>query len=114
MFMSMSMTRWFGRLAARGSRFRPIRHVRSLFAEGSVLYCWSAGGGEYAKQTAEELGIGDCFVAFLPKPNVVRAISSANITGGGTELIEIRKRRCDISTWLQGQGQRSTKGIEVF
>ena len=60
--------------SAGGARIKMpavIKHVRSLFAEGAVLYCWSAGGGEYAKQMAEELGIADCFVAFLPKPNVL-------------------------------------------
>ena len=48
-----------------------IRHVRSLFEEGATLYCWSAGGADYARQTAQEFGIADCFVAFLPKPNVL-------------------------------------------
>jgi predicted HAD superfamily phosphohydrolase YqeG len=48
-----------------------ISHVRELAKEGAILYCWSSGGGDYAKQTAEELGIVDCFAAFLPKPNVV-------------------------------------------
>jgi len=48
-----------------------VEHVRNLKAEGAVLYCWSSGGGEYAQASAEELGIADCFVAFLPKPNIV-------------------------------------------
>jgi hypothetical protein len=48
-----------------------IKHVRRLFEAGATLYCWSAGGGDYAKQTAHELGIVDCFVAFLPKPNIL-------------------------------------------
>jgi phosphoserine phosphatase len=48
-----------------------VEHVRNLKAEGAILYCWSSGGGEYAQASAEELGIADCFVAFLPKPNVV-------------------------------------------
>jgi hypothetical protein len=60
--------------SAGGARIKipaVIRHVRSLFADGAVLYCWSAGGAEYAKKTAEDLGIAECFVAFLPKPNVM-------------------------------------------
>ena len=60
--------------SAGGSRIKipsVIRQVRSLFAEGAQLYCWSAGGAEYAKATATELGIADCFIAFLPKPNVL-------------------------------------------
>jgi hypothetical protein len=47
-----------------------IQHVRDLHAEGAVLYCWSAGGAEYAQRSAEELGIAQCFSAFLPKPHV--------------------------------------------
>ena len=47
-----------------------IQHVRELHAQGAVLYCWSAGGAEYARRSAEELGIAQCFTAFLSKPNV--------------------------------------------
>ena len=48
-----------------------VRYVKALKTEGWELYCWSAGGGEYARQSAEELGIADCFVGFLPKPTVM-------------------------------------------
>lgn len=49
-----------------------IAHVKQLAAEGGVaLYCWSTAGAEYARVTARELGIEECFVAFLPKPNVL-------------------------------------------
>lgn len=48
-----------------------VSHVRSLFREGAILYCWSSGGAEYACQMAVELQIDDCFAAFLPKPNVI-------------------------------------------
>ncbi len=48
-----------------------IEHVRALRADGVILYCWSSGGAEYAEQSAMELGIADCFVGFLPKPNVM-------------------------------------------
>ena len=47
------------------------QHVVSLAAEGAVLYCWSSGGAEYAREVASELGIENCFVAFLPKPHVL-------------------------------------------
>ena len=47
-----------------------IQHVRELHAQGAILYCWSAGGEEYAKCSADELGIAKYFTAFLPKPNV--------------------------------------------
>lgn len=48
-----------------------IEHVRRLYEEGAQLYCWSSGGGEYAKSSAAEFGIADCFIAFLPKPNLL-------------------------------------------
>lgn len=48
-----------------------IQHVRDLHAQGAVLFCWSAGGADYAQQSAEEFGIAGCFRAFLPKPNVM-------------------------------------------
>jgi phosphoglycolate phosphatase-like HAD superfamily hydrolase len=48
-----------------------IQHVRNLKKQGAVLFCWSSGGGEYAKQSAQEFGLADCFEAFLPKPNVM-------------------------------------------
>ncbi|CAM3439389.1 hypothetical protein DESA109040_12685 [Deinococcus saxicola] len=47
-----------------------IRHVRALYEQGVELYCWSSGGAVYARQSAEECGLGDCFRAFLPKPQV--------------------------------------------
>ena len=48
-----------------------IAHVRGLRAEGAVLYLWSSGGAEYARRSAEELGIVDCFAGFLPKPHLI-------------------------------------------
>jgi len=48
-----------------------IQHIRELKQQGASLYCWSSGGAEYARQSAEEFGIADCFIAFLPKPNVL-------------------------------------------
>ena len=48
-----------------------VRHVRELSRDGVALYAWSSGGGEYARETAKELGIEECFKAFLPKPNVI-------------------------------------------
>jgi hypothetical protein len=47
-----------------------ISHIRYLKDAGFDLYLWSSGGTEYCRQTAVELGIEDCFVAFLPKPNI--------------------------------------------
>src|SRR5947208_1817794 len=48
-----------------------IAHVRHLKAHGADLYCWSTGGADYARESAQELGIADCFTAFLPKPHVI-------------------------------------------
>lgn len=50
---------------------RVVERVRKLHEEGALLYLWSSGGAEYARQSALELGIADCFVAFLPKPNLI-------------------------------------------
>ena len=47
-----------------------VANVRKLHSEGVILYLWSSGGAEYARNSALELGIVECFVAFLPKPNV--------------------------------------------
>ncbi len=48
-----------------------IRHIRELKQQGATLYCWSSGGADYAQSSAREFGIEDCFVAFLPKPQLL-------------------------------------------
>ena len=48
-----------------------IAHVRKMKEDGWILYCWSSGGGDYAKDSAKELGIEECFMGFLPKPEVM-------------------------------------------
>jgi hypothetical protein len=48
-----------------------IRHIRDLYEQGAVLYCWSSGGADYARRSAEEFGIAECFSGFLPKPNAI-------------------------------------------
>ncbi len=50
---------------------RTVEYVQALKANGDRVYCWSTGGAEYARATAEELGIVDCFEGFLPKPDVM-------------------------------------------
>lgn len=47
-----------------------VERIRALHGEGAVLYAWSSGGADYARSTADELGLSDCFVAYLPKPDV--------------------------------------------
>jgi hypothetical protein len=48
-----------------------MAEVRRLKANGVDLYLWSSGGADYARASADELGISDCFVGFLPKPHVI-------------------------------------------
>jgi hypothetical protein len=47
-----------------------IETVRQLHRDGAALYLWSSGGGDYARDTAAELGIAGLFRCFLPKPDV--------------------------------------------
>lgn len=46
-----------------------VKLVRALHDHGAALYLWSRGGASYAREVAEELGIAECFAAFLPKPD---------------------------------------------
>ena len=48
-----------------------VAHVRHLHDSGVTLYCWSAGGGDYARESARELGLEDVFTGFLPKPHLM-------------------------------------------
>jgi FMN phosphatase YigB (HAD superfamily) len=50
---------------------KTIQTVRDLHSQGQTLYCWSSGGAEYARKIATQLGIESCFVAFVPKPQVL-------------------------------------------
>ena len=47
-----------------------VKRVRELHQRGDALYLWSSGGADYARSSAIELDIADCFLAFLPKPDV--------------------------------------------
>ena len=48
-----------------------LRHIRALKEQGAQMYCWSSGGADYARSSAREFGVEDCFVAFLPKPQLL-------------------------------------------
>ena len=48
-----------------------IACVRSLHHRGATLYCWSAGGANYARTSAEEVGLAECFTDFLAKPSLM-------------------------------------------
>ncbi len=47
-----------------------IAQIKSLAEEGAKLHAWSSGGAEYARDSARELGIFECFM-FLPEPQIV-------------------------------------------
>ncbi|MEI9894502.1 MAG: hypothetical protein WDN28_11605 [Chthoniobacter sp.] len=47
-----------------------VHHVSELFKQGAQLYCWSTGGEDHARATAQKLGIEGCFIGFLHKPHV--------------------------------------------
>jgi hypothetical protein len=36
-----------------------------------AAYCWSSGGADYARQSAVECGVEECFAGFLPKPELM-------------------------------------------
>ena len=48
-----------------------LRYLRKIYEEGAVLFCWSSGGGAYAKKSAIEFKIDSIFTGFLPKPNIL-------------------------------------------
>ena len=46
-----------------------VKRVIQLHQDGAGLYLWSSGGADYARASAVELGIEQCFLGFLPKPD---------------------------------------------
>ncbi len=72
-----------------------IVHIRQLFEAGANLYCWSSGGAAYAKSSAEECGLADCFQAFLPKPQVL--IDDQRISDWRS-LLQIHPASCQESS----------------
>ena len=66
-------------------------HVKALVADGAVLYCWSSGGAAYARLVANELGIGECFSGFLPKPHVMIDDQEIN---AWRRLIQVHPGQC--------------------
>ena len=72
-----------------------IRHVRELFEQGAELYCWSSGGSDYARQSAKECGIEECFRAFLPKPQAI--LDDQNFPDW-RHLLYVHSSNCDGKT----------------
>jgi hypothetical protein len=48
-----------------------VEQVKQLAAAGAQMYCWSTVGADYARSTAQKLGVDRYFVGFLPKPNIL-------------------------------------------
>ncbi len=69
-----------------------IGHIRALYEMGAKLYCWSSGGADYARESAEEFSIADCFTAFLPKPDVL--LDDQNIADW-RRLRQVHPNECD-------------------
>jgi len=68
-----------------------IEHIKQLKLEGGIMYCWSSGGAEYAQKSAIEFGIENCFVGFLPKPEVL--LDDMRVETW-TNLIQIHPNEC--------------------
>lgn len=71
-----------------------VNLVRSLKEAGAALYCWSSGGDAYARSSAEELGLGDCFRAFLPKPQILLD----DVQVGDWKLAQLHPSECSSLT----------------
>lgn len=69
-----------------------LRHVRALKQQGAELYAWSSGGADYARRSAEELGVADCFAAFLPKP---QALLDDQDIGAWRGLLQVHPAGCE-------------------
>lgn len=72
-----------------------IKHVKALYEEGAVMYCWSSGGAKYAQESAIEFGIEECFIGFLPKPDV--AIDDLQFSNW-TTLLQVHPNSCPDNT----------------
>ena len=44
--------------------------VGSLHAAGAALHLWSSCSAQYASASANQLGLTECFLGFLPKPDL--------------------------------------------
>jgi hypothetical protein len=69
--------------------------MKKLKQQGAVMYCWSSGGAEYARKSAEEFGIVDCFEAFLPKPDIL--LDDCSISNW-PRLIRVHPSSCSAKT----------------
>ena len=71
-----------------------ICKVQELWNAGAHLYCWSMGGGDYARNVCIELHIDHMFLAFLPKPHVCiddQAITAKLVHPWELDTLEIER-----------------------
>ena len=81
-----------------GSKRMPItamaKLVRLLKERGAMLFCWSSGGAAYAREAAQEVGLSDCFEAFLPKPELLLD----DVPFGNWKVAELHPSECSSLT----------------
>ena len=86
-------------IRSAGSKRIPVsgmsEHVRALARDGAVLYCWSSGGADYAREVVTELGLADLFIGFLPKPQVI--IDDQNVSAW-RRTVQVQPGRCAALT----------------
>ena len=87
-----------------------IRHIRGLHTQGDTLYCWSSGGADYARRSAEEFGIADCFTGFLPKPDVL--LDDQNVSEW-RRLRQVHPNECKALIVEAGQEQAHERSADA-
>lgn len=89
-----------------------IQHIRELHAQSAILCCWSAGGAEHARRSAEAFGLAECFSAFLAKPDVVidqraaewpRSVLVHPAACGGRSVDDYRDQLCSVPEENHGE-----------
>jgi len=59
-----------------------------------MLFCWGTGGASYTRSAADELGLGDCFEGFLPKPQILLD----DVAFGRRNVAELHLSECSSLT----------------
>jgi isochorismate hydrolase len=72
-----------------------IQHIKKLKFQGALMYCWSSGGAQYARASAIEFGLLECFIGFLPKPDVM--IDDMHIQDW-RYLLQVHPNECEVQT----------------
>ena len=95
---------------------RVIQKVRKLHSADATHYLWSSGGADYAKASAEEIGIANCFTAFLPKPTLIiddKAVSDWRYLQTRTADVQLTVMAtfADMKTWTERLGHTSLRSF---